>query len=79
MKEKADRLKLRFAIATLLASAAIPFSTSALANSGVQTARRSQSRITRARLRELRSIDQLKELFQRDAGKVRLVALVSPT
>lgn len=79
MKEKAERLKLRFAIATLIASAAIPFSVSALANAGVQRPARSQTRIARPRLRELRSIDQLKELFQRDTGKVRLVALVSPT
>jgi hypothetical protein len=77
MRERhADRLKLRFAIATLIA---ISFSVSALANAGPQRPARSQTRISRPRLVELRSIDQLKELFQRDTGKVRLVALVSPT
>lgn len=33
----------------------------------------------RAPLIELRSIDQLKEAFDRDGGKVRMVVLVSPT
>jgi hypothetical protein len=28
---------------------------------------------------ELRKIDQLKEAFQRDAGKIRLVTILSPT
>jgi hypothetical protein len=28
---------------------------------------------------QLRNIDQFKEAFQNDAGKIRLVALVSPT
>jgi len=31
------------------------------------------------RVIELRGIDQLKEAFQRDAGKVRLVTILSPT
>lgn len=78
-EQHADRLKLRFAITTLIASAAIPFGVSALANAGVQRPARSQTRISPSRLVELRSIDQLKEVFERDAGKVRLVALVSPT
>ncbi len=80
MRERhADRLKLRFAIATLIASAAIPLGVSLLANADVQRPARSQTRISRPRLVELRSIDQLKEVFERDGGKVRLVALVSPT
>lgn len=32
-----------------------------------------------ARLDTLRGVDELKTLFNRDAGKVRLVLLVSPT
>lgn len=28
---------------------------------------------------ELRRIDQLKEVFQRDAGKIRFVTILSPT
>ncbi len=28
---------------------------------------------------ELRNLDQLREAFQRDSGKVRLIALLSPT
>jgi hypothetical protein len=31
------------------------------------------------RVIELRKIDQLKEAFQRDAGKVRFVTILSPT
>ena len=46
MKEKAERLKLRFVIATLIASAAIPFGISALATTGEQIPRRSLSRIS---------------------------------
>lgn len=80
MRERhAYRLRLRFAITTLIASAAIPFGVSGLANAGVQRAGRPQTRISRPRLVELRTIDQLKEVFERDAGKVRLVVLVSPT
>lgn len=77
-EQQTDRLRLRFAIAILIASAAIPLSISALATSGQKT-KRPNPRIIRPRLVELRSIDQLRELFQRDSGKVRLVALVSPT
>ena len=32
-----------------------------------------------ARVIELRNIEQLKEAFQRDAGKVRLLTILSPT
>lgn len=32
-----------------------------------------------AGITELRNLDQLKEAFQRDNGKVRLIALLSPT
>jgi hypothetical protein len=78
-EQHAHGLKLRFAIVALISSAVIPFSISALANAGVQTTRRPQPRISRPRLRELRSIDQLQEVFQRDTGKLRIVALLSPT
>ena len=77
-EQQTDRLRLRFAIAILIASAAIPLSISALATSAQKT-KRPNPRISRPRLVELRSVDQLRELFQRDSGKVRLVALVSPT
>lgn len=40
---------------------------------------RSAAASRKARAQELGSIDQFKEAFQKDAGKVRLVALVSPT
>lgn len=33
----------------------------------------------KAGVTELRNLDQLKEAFQRDIGKVRLIALLSPT
>lgn len=35
--------------------------------------------LRRVNVVELRSLDQLKEAFQRDHGKVRLVTLLSPT
>ena len=78
-KHGTARSRLRFAIAILIASAANPLGPSAMATTGGQKARRPSQRISRPRLVELRSVDQLKELLERDTGKVRLVALVSPT
>jgi hypothetical protein len=40
---------------------------------------RSATAARKSRSFELRSMDQLKQAFQRDTGKLRLVALVSPT
>ncbi len=47
--------------------------------SGAQKSKRPAVARHQAAIPELHSIDQLKEAFERDAGKVRLVALLSPT
>jgi len=78
-RHKTGGARLRVAIVLLIASAAIPLSISAIATAGAQKTRRPTARISEPRLVELRNIDQLKELFERDTGKVRVVALVSPT
>ncbi|MEW6207836.1 MAG: hypothetical protein AB1631_05675 [Acidobacteriota bacterium] len=39
----------------------------------------SQSAAQKSDLVDLRELDQLKSLFERDRGKVRLIALLSPT
>ncbi len=48
-------------------------------SSAAQKSRRSVSARRNAAILELGSIDQLKDAFERDAGKLRLVALLSPT
>lgn len=78
-KARTDLLKLALAIATLIASSAIPFAVSALVHAEPQTLKPSPPRTGRPRLIELHGIDRLQEAFERDAGKVRIVALLSPT
>jgi len=53
--------------------------TSPAHQNGAQKPHRSRPDSRASRVHELVDVDQLKKLFQRDAGKVRLVALVSPT
>ena len=65
------------AIALLLG--AILFGLGSLRSNAAQKARRSASARRQAAIPELNTIDQLKEAFERDAGKVRMVALLSPT
>ena len=48
-------------------------------SSDAQTARRSASARRQIVVPTLRSIDSLQQAFQRDAGKVRLVTILSPT
>jgi hypothetical protein len=81
MKKQTDSLRLRFVIATLVTSAIVQLITSAVAASpGRQSIGSStRSRSVKPRLLELRGIDQLREQFQRDAGMVRAVVLISPT
>lgn len=74
---KEHRLKLLLAIIALAVFATIASSTAALKGSGSQRPRHTVSRARRTS--QLRNVDQLKEAFQRDSGKVRLVALLSPT
>ena len=52
---------------------------SALQTSAAQRPRRVTPNRHQAAITELRTTEQLKEAFERDAGKVRLVALLSPT
>ena len=63
----------------LIALAAILFGISPASSIRAQKRSRSAAAVRNPRLSELVSITQLKEAFQRDAGKVRLVALLSPT
>jgi hypothetical protein len=64
----------------LIALAAILFGINPASSISAQQKRsRSAAAVRNPRLSELVSITQLKEAFQRDAGKVRLVALLSPT
>jgi hypothetical protein len=73
------RLSRRFAVAALVGFLVIPsFSGSSFA----AQKRGEQKKATVARavqVVELRKIEQLKEAFQRDAGKVRFVTILSPT
>lgn len=68
----------RASIAFVLASAILCAGSAARGNAG-QKPRRSTSAEGTSRIHELVRVDQLKEAFQRDRGKVRLVALLSPT
>jgi hypothetical protein len=63
----------------LILLAAILFGVSADTCNAALKSGRSTAANRRTRTPGLRSVDQFKEAFQKDAGKVRLVALVSPT
>lgn len=58
---------------------AIVFGLSLPSSNIAQKRSRSRAVIHKARGVHLSSVEQFKEAFQNDAGKVRLVALVSPT
>jgi hypothetical protein len=80
MRQKpARRLRLCFAIATIVACTAIPQSAGKRASANSLERRQSRTLNRRVRIAQLRNVDELKEVFQRDFGKVRLVVLVSPT
>ena len=80
MKQKQPRgLVLCLAMATILACAVIPQSAGENASANPREPRRSHAQSSRVRVALLRSVDELKEAFQQDSGKVRLVVLVSPT
>jgi hypothetical protein len=64
--------------ATLILSAAIMLGVSSGEINASQKPNRPPTN-QKVRARKLGSVDQLKEAFQNDAGKVRLVALISPT
>ena len=76
---RADSLKQWPATITLIALAAILFAISAATGNAAQKPGRSAAVGRTSRIHELVRVDQLKEVFQGDSGKVRLVALVSPT
>jgi hypothetical protein len=59
--------------------AALLFAVSAETSNAAQKRSRSTTASRKARAPELRSVAQFKDAFQNDTGKLRLVALVSPT
>ena len=73
-----ERLKQWLAIATLIVLAVVLFDLGA-ATSAAQRANQSVTAKRKPRRSALGSVDQFKEAFQNDEGKVRLVALISPT
>jgi Tfp pilus assembly protein PilE len=70
--------RLRRALALIFVAALLSVTSAAHQNS-VQKSHRSRAASRTSRVHELVDVDQLKKFFQDDAGKVRLVALVSPT
>ena len=69
---------LKRALIALLLGAAL-YGISPLQASAAQRPRRLAPERHQAAITELRTTEQLKEAFERDAGKVRMVALLSPT
>ena len=59
--------------------AAMVFVLSLPSSSGAQKRGRSTATSRKVRAPQPRSVDQFKDAFQNDSGKVRLVALISPT
>ena len=77
-KQRADSLKhWRAAITSIVL--VVGLFGSAATNVAAQKPGRRTAAARKSRIAELASIRQLKEAFENDAGKVRLVALVSPT
>jgi hypothetical protein len=66
-------------LALVLLSVAGLFVSRLYSSSEAQTGRRSGSANRQSVVSTLRSIDTLKQAFQREAGKVRLVTILSPT
>jgi hypothetical protein len=63
----------------LIVLAAIAFGVSLPGSNAAQKASRSTAISRNARAARLGGVEQFKEGFRYDAGKVRLVALISPT
>jgi hypothetical protein len=71
------RFRVLLVIAALASAGTVGWSRS---TSGREAKRSAQApRPSRGALQDLRGLDELKALFNRDAGKVRLVLLLSPT
>ena len=77
IRQRADN-KNWAARATLILSAAIMLGVSASEINASQNARRYSTQSRKSRI-QLRNVNHFKEAFQNDEGKVRLVALISPT
>ncbi|MEK6301345.1 MAG: hypothetical protein AABO41_11530 [Acidobacteriota bacterium] len=76
---KKQRIRYSWLARLTLLTAAILVGISAPSSSGAQTARRSASARRHTVVPTLRKIDPLKRAFQGDAGRVRLVTILSPT
>lgn len=63
----------------LLILAAILFGVCLPSSNAAQKPGRSAATSRKSRMLELGGVEQFKDSFQNDSGKVRLVALVSPT
>jgi len=64
---------------TLILLAVVLFALSADTGKAAQKRDRSAAASSQTRTPELGSIERFREAFQNDEGKVRLVALISPT
>jgi hypothetical protein len=71
-------MKHRISCPTLILLAAILVGVSASEINASQNARRYSTPGRKSRI-QLRNVNHFKEAFQNDTGKVRLVALISPT
>jgi hypothetical protein len=78
MRQRADN-KHWVARTILILSAAIMLGVSSGEINASQKPSRTATASRKARIPKLGSVDRFKEAFQNDAGKVRLVALISPT
>ena len=78
-KERPESLKQWLATISLVLLIAILLDLSATTSKAAQRPHRSAPPGRKSRAVELVDVDQLKAVFQGDADKVRLVALVSPT
>ena len=73
------RLSRRLAVVALAGFLVIPYSFGTASAAQKKGERKKAAVAEAVPVVELRHIEQLKEAFQRDAGKVRFVTILSPT
>jgi|GEM_PF-1222926 len=78
-QQRAESLPHRPAFILVLLATAILFCLNPSPTNAAQKRSRATAAIRKPRPVELHSVDQLKEAFESDAGKIRMVVLVSPT